>query len=139
MTSYTSTVAPKKKTVLLVDDDAKLLQGLKRALSGEDYELYTAISPAEAKAFLNTCPVDLVLSDNLMPGVLGTEFLADVHSQYPTTKLMMLSGYLPPTAAQKAMDNIGISQILNKPCKASEVATAIRDVLASAETANENG
>lgn len=119
-----------RKTVLLVDDDGKLLRGLERSFAEEDYELLTAVSAAEAKACLAKYPVDLILSDNLMPGMLGTDFLTEVRKEYPNVKLMMLSGYLPEAAAQRAIREIGVLQVLNKPCKASELAAAIRDALA---------
>lgn len=119
------------KTVLLVDDDGKLLRGLERSFADEDYQLITAVSAAEAKACLAKFSVDLILSDNLMPGVLGTQFLAEVRQEYPHVKLLMLSGYMPAAAAQRAMAEIGVLQVLNKPCKASEVAAAIRQALGS--------
>ena len=120
---------PKPKTVLLVDDDGRLLRGLQRSFVDEDYELLTAVSAAEAKVLLASQQVDLILSDNLMPGALGTEFLAEVRKEHPQIKLMMLSGYVPDIVAQRAMDDIGVLQVLNKPCKASDVAAAIRDAL----------
>ncbi|MDV6030906.1 MAG: response regulator [Phycisphaera sp. RhM] len=121
--------ATRRKTVLVVDDDTKLLRALQRSLADEDYQLFVAVSAAEAKAFLNTTPVDLVISDNLMHGELGTEFLAAVSRKYPDIELMMLSGYLPTDAAKKALDDIGIARILSKPCQSSELGLAIREAL----------
>lgn len=120
----------KRKTVLLVDDDGKLLRGLVRSFADEDYELLTAISAAEAQVVLARHPVHLILSDNLMAGVFGVDFLADVRKEYPNIKLMMLSGYMSAAAAQRAIDDIGVLRVLNKPCQASDVAAAIRDALA---------
>lgn len=128
--SCLSALHKKGKTVLLVDDDGKLLRGLERGFADEDYELLTAISAAEAKVFLARQSVDLIVSDNLMPGILGTDFLAIVRKEYPHIKLMMLSGYMPAAAAQRALDEIGVFRVLNKPCKASDVALAIREALA---------
>ena len=116
----------RRRTVLLVDDDAKLLRGLERSFSEEDYDLLTAVSAAEANVLLSKHHVDLVLSDNLMPGVLGTDFLANVRKQYPDIKLMILSGYIPEAAANRALDEIGVLRVLNKPARASVVASAIR-------------
>lgn len=120
----------KSRTVLLVDDDAKLLRGLERSLAVEDYEILSAVSGAEAKAMLAKRSVDLVVSDNLMPGMLGTQLLADVRKAYPHIRLLLLSGYMPATVAQRAIDEIGVLRVLNKPCKASHVAAAIRESLA---------
>ena len=120
----------RRETVLLVDDDGRLLQGLLRSFADEQYEVLTAISAAEANVVLSRRHVDLVLSDNLMPGVLGAEFLAEVRKQHPEIKLMMLSGYMPPAAAQRAVKDLGILKVLTKPSQAREVAAAIREVLA---------
>jgi len=124
---------PSLATVLLVDDDANLLRGLTRNLDGE-FRLLTAVSPVEAEAIIAQESVDLILSDNLMAGSLGTEFLAKVRSKYPRIKLLMLSGYMPPAAAQRVIRESGVLQVLTKPCGASEVADAIRNALAETFT-----
>ena len=121
--------ANNRKTVLLVDDDAKLLRGLVRSFAGEDYETLTAVSAAEADVLLARNNVDLVVSDNLMAGVLGTDFLTNVRQRYPRIKLLMLSGYMPPAAVRRVTDDVGVERVLLKPCHASEVAAAIRELL----------
>ena len=121
---------PELKTVLLVDDDPNILRGLTRHLEG-DYRVLNAISPAEAYAIVGVEKVDVILSDNLMSGVLGTEFLKDIAVKYPQIKLLMLSGYMPEIVGRRIIDNHGICQVLTKPCKTSEVAAAIRDALES--------
>lgn len=115
---------------MLVDDDAKLLRALKRHLD-EDYRVLTAISPGEASVFLGREEVDLILSDNLMSGELGTEFLEGIGEKYPNIKLLMLSGYLPETVAERVVKNSGVYKVLTKPCATTEVASAIRDALNS--------
>ena len=116
------------KTVLLVDDDAKLLRGLERHLS-DDYQILTAISPSEASVMVSREHVDLILSDNLMAGELGTEFLKKISEQYPKIKLLMLSGYLPDAVAHRIVNDYGVTQVLTKPCEMAEVTTAIQYAL----------
>ena len=123
-----STTQTELKTVLLVDDDANVLRGLKRHLEG-DYRVLTAISPAEAYVIVGVENIDLILSDNLMSGVLGTEFLKDISVKHPQIKLLMLSGYMPEIVGRRIMDDHGICQVLTKPCKTTEVAAAIGDAL----------
>ena len=118
----------KLKTVLLVDDDATLLRGLERHLA-EEYRVLTAFSPVEACVVAGREHVDLILSDNLMSGELGTEFLKKVSEQYPQIKLMMLSGYMPDAVAKRVVNECGVTQVLIKPCAATEVALAIRNAL----------
>ncbi|MEQ9409501.1 MAG: response regulator [Fuerstiella sp.] len=121
-----------RKTVLLVDDDANLLRSLTRCLKADGYEILTAISAAEANVQLNRNQVDLIVSDNFMPGIFGTEFLADVHQQYPKIKLFILSGYIPERVAHRAMEDSGVLCVFNKPCPSNDVAAAIRDALTDA-------
>lgn len=118
----------KMKTVLLVDDDSKVLRALERHLE-EEFSVYTAISAAEASIIVARQEVDLVLSDNLMSGELGTEFLEKVNAQYPHIKLLMLSGYIPEAAAKRLVSDHGVYRVLTKPCNATDVADAIRNAL----------
>ena len=124
----TDKMQQKLKTILLVDDDSKLLKALKRHLV-EDYRVLTAISPGEAVVFLGREEVDLILSDNLMSGALGTEFLESINKQYPSIKLLMLSGYLPETVAARVVNDCGVHMVLTKPCSITEVESAIQDAL----------
>lgn len=116
-------------TVLLVDDDPRLLRGLTRSFESEPFDVLTAISPAEGTAILAREKVDLVMSDNLMAGTLGVEFLEEVRKEFPSMKLMMLSGFMPPAAAERAKADLGVIQVLLKPCDAVDVAAAIREAL----------
>lgn len=118
-----------QRTVLLVDDDTKLLRALQRAMVEQDYRVVTAISAAEALAIIPNQNIDLILSDNLMAGTLGTEFLSEIRERFPQIILMMLSGYLPETTANRLKDEIGIARILNKPCDAANIVRAIKEEL----------
>jgi len=128
----TGTSQPKLATILLVDDDAKLLRALKRHLD-ENYRVFTAISSGEATVFLAREKIDLILSDNLMSGELGTEFLQNIGQRYPNIKRLMLSGYLPKTVAERIVNDCGVHQVLTKPCAITEVELAIRAALNSSE------
>lgn len=115
-------------TILLVDDDAKLLRGLERRL-GSEFQVMTAVSPAEANAVIARNKIDLVLSDNLMAGTLGADFLKHLSKEHPGIKLLMLSGYMPDALAKRVMSECGVYQVLTKPCDSADVAAAIRNAL----------
>lgn len=119
-------------TILLVDDDAKLLRGLQRGLD-DRYRILSAVSPSEAKVIVAHERIELIISDNLMTGMLGTDFLREVHSEYPDIKLLMLSGYMPDAASRRVISECGVFQVLSKPCSAEDVANAIELALASNE------
>ena len=119
---------PGLATILLVDDDAKLLKALKRHLD-DNYQVLTAISPGEACAFLVREKVDLIVSDNLMSGELGTEFLKSISEKFPHIKLLMLSGYVPEVVAERVINDYGVQQVLIKPCAITDVELAIQQAL----------
>jgi two-component system, probable response regulator PhcQ len=78
--------------VLILDDEPKVLSGLKRALRKEPYDLLCATTAHEAFAILHERPIDVVISDQDMPGMTGTAFLAKVREVYPSTHRFMLPG-----------------------------------------------
>ncbi len=69
--------------LLLVDDETRILSALRRTLRREGYEILTAESVAEGLRILESREVDLVLTDQKMPGMSGLEFLAQVADRYP--------------------------------------------------------
>ena len=69
-----------KHTVLFVDDEVNILNSLKRLLRKEGYRLLTASSGREGLKMLSDNEVHIVISDQRMPEMSGTEFLAQVHS-----------------------------------------------------------
>lgn len=128
---FHTTATSRRHTILLVDDDVKLLRGLQRSLPEEEYDVFMAISAAEARAILSKRSVDLILCDNLMTGTMGTEFLTEIRKSCPHTVLMMLSGYLPAQAAERMVHEVGVARILLKPCSAADIVTAIGEEIAA--------
>ena len=86
---------PKKKpTVLIVDDETIVTQSLAAFLNLEtDYRVLQSQSPQEALTLLRESPVDVVISDFLMPEMNGLEFLLEVRKLYPVIPRIMLTGY----------------------------------------------
>ncbi|MEK7317211.1 MAG: response regulator [Candidatus Eisenbacteria bacterium] len=67
-----------KATVLFVDDEPLLLEAMRDALRRHPYEVVTAGSAREGLEILSKRPVDVVVSDERMPGTSGSEFLSQV-------------------------------------------------------------
>jgi two-component system probable response regulator PhcQ len=118
-----------EQTVLLVDDDAQLLASLRRALRAEPYTLVVAESPAEALRLLASLPVDVVLTDQRMPGMSGAEFLARVRAQYPHVISIMLTGHADLATAIRAINAGEVYRLFTKPCDVGTLAVAIRQAL----------
>jgi DNA-binding NtrC family response regulator len=118
-------------TVLLVDDEPNLLQGLRRALRREPYEILVAEGAAAALRLLEARPVDVVVSDEMMPGMSGTEFLGRVRSQYPDTIRIILTGHGTLKIAIRAINDGEVYRFLTKPCDPIDLALTIRQALQS--------
>jgi two-component system probable response regulator PhcQ len=116
-------------TVLLVDDEAHVLTGLTRVLHKEAYEILTANSAEEAARLLENNSVDLIVCDEQMPGMSGTEFLARVARDYPDIMRIVLTGHPSLPAALRAINEGKVYQFFTKPCNEIDLAITIRRAL----------
>lgn len=119
-----------KPTILFVDDDANLLGGLLRTVRNERYQAVTATSGEQALALLASETVDVVVSDDQMPGMSGLELLTTVHQQHPEIVNVMLSGLASIGTVVRALNQGQIFRFLIKPCGPDELRANIRQALA---------
>jgi two-component system probable response regulator PhcQ len=115
--------------ILLVDDDDNLRAGLVRALRQQPYQIFTARSADEAMWCLKTHPVQVVVSDDHMPGMSGIEFLAWVARTLPDTARIILTGNATTSTAIKAINDARVLRFFTKPCDVVELALVIRQAL----------
>ncbi len=106
--------SPAPLTVLVVDDEPRSLETLRRTLE-EDFTVYTAQSAEDGEAIMAREFVHIVLSDQRMPGTSGVEFLRRVRSQWPDTVRLILSGYTDAEDIIAGINQAGIWQYLLKP------------------------
>lgn len=118
------------QTVLFVDDDASLLQALVRTLRTRPYRVLTVGDGDQALALLGREAVDVVVSDEQMPGMGGMELLTTVHREYPATVNVMLSGKASIGTVVRALNEGQIFRFLIKPCGTDELSLAIDQALA---------
>jgi two-component system, probable response regulator PhcQ len=114
--------------VLLVDDDDAAL-ALAAALEGAPYEVLTARSAVEALEVLEREDVQVVVSDEWMPGMRGVELLAQVAREYPYIVRILLTGDPQLDAAVRAINEGEIFRFLTKPCSAATLDGVIREAL----------
>jgi two-component system probable response regulator PhcQ len=117
-------------TILLVDDEPNVTDALKRALRREPYEILTAISGPAAQDLLERHHVDVVISDEQMPGMSGSVFLSAVRKQFPHTIRMILSGQASLEAAVRAINEGEVYRFFLKPCNPTDLAFTIQQALA---------
>jgi serine phosphatase RsbU (regulator of sigma subunit) len=112
--------------ILLVDDDEMLLAGLKRQLRNK-FRVETAVSGEDAvKMVEENGPYAVVVSDYMMPGMNGIEFLRQVKQTNPDTIRMMLTGSADMTTAISAVNEGSIYKFHPKPCPAETLGQAIQ-------------
>ncbi|TDF39637.1 sigma-54-dependent Fis family transcriptional regulator [Alteromonadaceae bacterium M269] len=80
-------------SILFVDDEASILNSLKRVVRDLPFTIYTANSGEEGLEVLSDHSIDLVISDKNMPGMSGNEFLQEVADRWPETVRIMLTAY----------------------------------------------
>lgn len=114
--------------VLLVDDDEAAL-ALAAALEGVPYEVLTAKSAAEALELLEREDIQVVVSDEWMPGMRGVELLAQVAREYPYIVRILLTGDPQLDAAVRAINEGEIFRFLTKPCSPTTLDAVIREAL----------
>ena len=115
--------------VLFVDDEAAVIDALSRAVLGERLEVHAASNAATALELLGQMPFDIIISDDDMPGMTGTELLEVVRQQYPDVVRIIYTGYATLQRAVRAINEGRIFQYLLKPCKPSEIVNVVREAL----------
>jgi two-component system probable response regulator PhcQ len=125
-------------TVLLVDDEPKILSGLRVALRKYPFDILTADSAQAALALLDEQPVDVLVSDEQMPQVSGSQLLAIVRQQHPRTVRIILTGHASLDAAVRAINEGEVYRFLTKPCNPVELAVTIQQGVQLRELAQQS-
>jgi response regulator RpfG family c-di-GMP phosphodiesterase len=127
----------KRYTILVVDDEQLVLNSIKRILRNENYNLLTAQSGIKGLKLLKEHNVQLVISDHLMPGMTGVEFLQQVKVLYPEIITIMLTGHAETEIAIDAINEAGVNKFILKPWENVILKTTIRRALESLELGRE--
>lgn len=122
----------REHAILCVDDEPYVLAALRRTLSREPYDLLTTESALHALEFVQTRKISLVLSDERMAEMSGSELLKDIHACSPATLGIILTGYpfsvRPPVGPREA-----IRWILVKPWDNGSLIRTLRQLLREQE------
>ncbi len=110
----------KKRTVLFVDDEEKILSSLKRGLLDEPYDTLFANSGQQAIEILEQKKVHVLVTDMRMPEMLGIELLRIVKEKYPDIIRIVLSGFTQVTTLLTAINQGEIYKYITKPWNLEE-------------------
>lgn len=117
-------------TLLIVDDEPKIYHALRRALHRErDWKTLYADGAEAALKMLETESVDIVIADENMPGMNGTQLLGLVRQKYPDIIRMMLTGDARLDVVMNAVNRGEIYRFFTKPCDEAQLIISIRDAL----------
>lgn len=123
-------------TVLVVDDERSVTEGVAALLRKQPYEVLRAHSAEEALGLLRRCQVDVIISDESMPGTPGSEFLRVAAQNFPHAARILLTGKVSLDVALKAINAAKISRLLQKPCAPDELRDAVAEAVRSAVAAS---
>lgn len=130
--------AQRQRTILLVDDEENILSSLKRLLRRDGYRILLAGGGTQGLEMLASNAVDVIVSDQRMPGMTGVEFLRQVKTLYPDTVRIVLSGYTELQSITDAINEGAIYKFLTKPWDDELLLANILEAFTHKELADEN-
>jgi FixJ family two-component response regulator len=126
------------RTLLLVDDEPNILAALKRLVRRDGYQVFSASGGKEGLELLAQHKIDVIVSDQRMPGMTGVEFLRTVKTQYPDTVRIVLSGFTELQSVTDAVNEGAIYKFLTKPWEDQQLRDHIAEAFQHKEMADEN-
>ncbi|WP_299412510.1 response regulator [Acaryochloris sp. IP29b_bin.148] len=128
-----------KLAILCVDDEVIILNSLLRQLQTafeDDYVYETAENASEALELIEELQAEntdllVIVSDWLMPGTKGDEFLINVHQKFPGVVKILLTGQADETAVERAREQANLHRCLQKPWSEKDLIDSIQSALSS--------
>ena len=116
--------------VLIVDDEEMVITSIRAFLQLEtDYQVVGVTAPVEAVKYLESNPVDVVVSDYLMPKMTGLQVLAKAKDLQPEAARVLLTGHADKQSAIQAINDVGLYQYLEKPWDNSQLLLVIQSAI----------
>jgi response regulator RpfG family c-di-GMP phosphodiesterase len=117
-------------TVLIVDDEDMVITSIRAFLQLEtDYKVTGVTEPLHAVKYLETNPVDVVISDYLMPKMTGLQVLAKAKELQPEAARVLLTGHADKQSAIQAINEVGLFQYLEKPWDNAQLLLVIQSAI----------
>jgi DNA-binding NtrC family response regulator len=118
-----------KSTILIVDDDATILMLMSNVFMYDGNYILTAESGEEALVKIRNNKIDLVISDQHMPGMSGLQFLKKVRAEYPDVVTIILTASGEIDTAVKAVNEVGVYQFVLKPFNVIDLRLTVKRAL----------
>lgn len=128
-----------KGAIVCVDDERFVLTSLRDQLAnflGNDYEIILAQSPQEALEVFaeleqDRIPIPVVICDRLMPGMNGEQLLSEIHSKYPKTRKILLTGKAGFQELIEAVNHANLYRFISKPWDETDLGLTVREAIRS--------
>lgn len=115
------------QTLLVVDDETSILSAMSRIFRHEHYRILAAQTATEAFDLLARNAVQVIISDQRMASMTGTEFFARVRQLYPDTLRIILTGYTELEAVMDAVNRGAVYKFLTKPWEDDQLREHVRE------------
>lgn len=125
----TMTTNDNEITMLLVDDDVRVIEALRRSLRAPGRHILTCNDPREVAALLARECVDVVISDNDMPGLSGIELLTQLRHSHPDMIRILLTGRSSLESALHAINRGEVYRYLTKPWNDDELEQIVAEAI----------
>lgn len=122
-----------RQTLLLLDDEQNILRALARLLRRDGYEILMASRAQEAFDILARNEVQVIITDQRMPEMCGTEFLSQVKGLYPDTVRIVLSGYTDLSTVTEAINQGEVYKFLLKPWDDDQLRSVVAEAFRHAQ------
>ncbi len=120
-----SSSAPHRQ-LLLIDDEEEIVKALRRQFR-RDYEVYIAHSANEGYEIMMNTPIQVIISDQRMPGMNGSEFFGKIKAEFPDAVRLLLTGYADIQAVIAAINDGNVYRYITKPWDPVELDTIVRE------------
>jgi DNA-binding NtrC family response regulator len=124
-----------RQVVVCIDDDAPVLSAIRRLLRHEPYEVITTVDPSDVMDLVSSREVSLIIADQRMPSMLGTDLLKTVRRRSPRTICVILTGHADLSDIAGAMNDGAVDRLIRKPWDDLNFRKMIRDLLDRRPTA----
>lgn len=117
-------MSEKKINILYIDDEENNIISF-RAVFRLRYQIYSATNALDAMAIMETTPIQIIITDQRMPNITGTQFLEKVLEKFPESMRILLTGYSDVAAVTEAVNKGKIYHYLTKPWNEAEMEQTI--------------
>lgn len=127
-----------EKTLLCIDDDSTTLRSLQRLLRGEEYSVLVASTASEAFHLLDEKNIQMVMVDQRMPDVNGSDLLQHIKERHPNIIRLVLSGYADVATILESINEGGVYRFLAKPWNDDELKITLKQCFEHYELQQQN-